>query len=154
MNKENIKQTLEAFLEETDMFVVDIQVSNDNLVQISLDGDSRVSIDDCIEVARYLENQFDRDEEDFELRVSTYGIDNAIQLIRQLNKVVGSEIIFKKDETPEQRARLEKIDGNNLYITHRLKKGGPKSKAQIYKDGDSEVLSFDELEYVKEIIRF
>jgi ribosome maturation factor RimP len=154
MNSENIKQTLEAHLAETDMFVVDIQVSNDNLIQISLDGDSRVSIDDCIEVARYLEKQYDRDEEDYELRVSTFGIDNPVQHIRQLNKVVGSEILIKKDETPEQRARLEKIDGINLYITYRLKKGGPKAKAQIFKDGESEVVSFDELEYVKEIIRF
>lgn len=154
MDIKNIQSTLDAFLKDTDKFVVELTMSNDNLIQITLDGDNRASIDDCIEVTRYLESKYDRDQEDYELRVSTYGIDNPIIMLRQFNKIVGTEIMIKKAEENEQRVRLEKIDNDDLYVTHRIKKGGPKAKALIFKDGDSEVLSFQELEYVKEIICF
>ncbi len=154
MDINNLTTTIEEYLNGTDIFVVAINISHDNLIQVTLDGDTRVSIDDCIDLARHLESTYDRDEEDYELRVGTFGIDIPVQSIRQLNKVVGSELLVKKPEENEQRARLEKIENDNLYITYRIKKGGAKAKALIFKDGDSEVLSYKELEYVKEIICF
>ncbi len=154
MDKENIASTLNDYLEGSGRFVVEISLSKDNLIQITLDGDARVSIEDCIEVTRYLESQYDREKEDYELRVTTFGIDNPIRMIRQLHKVVGNELMVKKQEENEQRVRLEKLEEGTLYVTHRIKKGGPKAKALLFKDGEEEALLFEELEYVKEIICF
>ncbi|PID93922.1 MAG: hypothetical protein CSA95_05520 [Bacteroidetes bacterium] len=155
MDKENIASTLNDYLEGSGRFVVEITLSGDNLIQITLDGDARVSIEDCIEVTRYLESRYDREKEDYELRVTTFGIDNPIRMIRQLRKVVGDEVLVKKREAEkEERVRLEKLEEGTLQVTHRIKKGGPKAKALVFKDGEKEALLFEDLEYVKEIICF
>ena len=154
LNKENIISTLESFLEERSQFVADLTIGGDNQINVVLDGDQRVTIDDCAEVTRYLETQYDREEEDYELNVSTFGINNPVKHVHQLNKIVGRDILLGKPEGKEYHARLDAVHGNTLEVTYQVKKGGPKQKALIFKDGEKETLSFDDLSYVKEFIRF
>ncbi len=154
LTKENIISTLESFLDERSIFIVDLTIGGDNQINVTLDGDQRVTIDDCAEVTRFMETNYDRDKEDYELKVSTFGIDNAVKNMRQLNKMVGSDILLGKPDGKEYHARLDAVSGNTLQVTYQIKKGGPKQKALIFKDGENESLSFDNLEYVKEFIRF
>jgi len=154
MDKKRIEKILEDYLQESGKFVVDLQISTGNVIQIALDSDTGIMIEDCVDMTRFFEKTFDREEEDYELKVSSYGIDKPLLILRQYNKVIGRDILVKIKEGIEKRARLENANKNGITITYQLKKGGAKQKEQAFKDGDTETLTFDDIEYVKEIICF
>lgn len=89
LNQDEIKSWIDAFLEGTDRFVVDISVKNGDTIFVFLDADSALTIDHCVEVSRMIESRLDREELDFELRVSSAGIDHPLVLHRQYVKNTG-----------------------------------------------------------------
>jgi ribosome maturation factor RimP len=80
--------------------VVSIAVRSDNRIRIFIDSDSHVLIEHCIELSKYIESQLDRDTEDFELNVSSSGLDQPYKLSRQYIKNIGREIsVLLKDNS-------------------------------------------------------
>jgi len=93
MFREKVQSLLESFLEErTDLFLIDFKLSNDNKINIILDGDKGVSIQDCLDVSRAIENNIDREEIDFALEVASFGLSNSLSIPRQFIKNVGREL--------------------------------------------------------------
>ncbi len=80
INRNQIIAWAEEALEGTDRFVVDVLVRDGNVILVFLDADSALTIAHCIEVSRFIESKLDRDEEDFELRVSSAGLDQPLRL--------------------------------------------------------------------------
>ena len=69
-------------------------------IRIFIDSDSRVLIEHCIELSKFIESQLDRDVEDFELNVSSSGLDQPYRLSRQYIKNIGREVsVLQKDNT-------------------------------------------------------
>ncbi|MDD7276333.1 MAG: ribosome assembly cofactor RimP, partial [Bacteroidales bacterium] len=75
ITKEQIIKLAEEALEGSDKFVVNVSISKNNVIGLYLDSDSSVTIDDCVKVSRYINERLDRDVEDYELNVSSAGID-------------------------------------------------------------------------------
>ena len=92
ITESRIKQLVEEKIEGTSNFIVDIRVKPGNKINILLDNDNNVSISDCIEVSRYVEHQLDRETEDFELEVSSPGLDQPLRILRQYRKYLGREV--------------------------------------------------------------
>ena len=61
-----IKQLVEARIEGTKLFIVDISVSSSNKINVLIDGFDGVSVNDCIDVSRGIEHNLDREDQDFE----------------------------------------------------------------------------------------
>lgn len=80
------------FLAGTDKFLVDLHISKDNRINVSIDGDNGINIDDCIELSRHIESHLDREVEDFELNVASAGLDTPLKLLRQYKKNVGRSL--------------------------------------------------------------
>ena len=105
VEKIKILEMVSAALEGSDKFLVSMKITPDNRIFIDIDGDNGVTIDDCIELSRTVEGQLDRDEEDFELTVSSAGADQPLRLVRQYRKNVGREV------------ECEMLDGEKLTGT-------------------------------------
>jgi ribosome maturation factor RimP len=61
--KEKVSQQIEKALEDkSSLFLVDLKISEAFKISISLDGDQGVSLQDCIEVSRFIDNNLDREE--------------------------------------------------------------------------------------------
>ena len=53
MFKTTVTDLLEkALLERTDLFLIDMSISEDNQIKIVIDGDTGVSVEDCMFVSR------------------------------------------------------------------------------------------------------
>ena len=92
IEKIKILELVQGALEGTDKYLVNLKVTPDNRIYVDIDGDNGVNIDDCIELSRAVESQLDRDEEDFELNVSSAGADSPLKLTRQYVKNVGRDL--------------------------------------------------------------
>ena len=83
LNKVKIEEIVLNHLEGSDKFLVDIEISSTNVIDVYVDGDNGISIGECVQVSRLIESAFDRDEEDYELRVSSPGLDSPFKLLKQ-----------------------------------------------------------------------
>lgn len=89
---EIIQNLVDEKLEGTSIYAVDITVSPGNVIKVELDGDEGISIDDCVLVSRHIEGGFDREQEDFELKVMSAGIGEPLKVDRQYHKNIGREV--------------------------------------------------------------
>ncbi len=62
------------------MFLIDLSISANNKIQITVDGDNGVPLSECIRISRNVDNNLDREEEDFSLEVTTPDIAHPLKL--------------------------------------------------------------------------
>lgn len=118
---EKIRQLIENLLEESDKFLVDILVKPGNKIFIFIDGDKGVTIDNCKEISRFVENQLNRDNEDFELNVSSPGTDHPMKLRRQYPKNIGRIIDVTKKNGSILSGKLISVSEDKITIDTSLK---------------------------------
>lgn len=83
---EHIKELLEAHLEGSDIFVVEVKVSPANEIRVQVDRPEGISIDECVGISRHLNGSLDRDVEDYSLEVSSPGALAAFKVKQQYEK--------------------------------------------------------------------
>jgi Uncharacterized protein conserved in bacteria len=130
ITKEQVLKLAEEAIEGTDRFVVEVKVKPGNRILVFIDADSSVTIDNCVEVSRHIEHSFDRDVEDFELEVSSAGLDFPLSMMRQLSKYVGKEVeVISKDKT-KVVGKLISFDEEKIEVEEILIKKSKKKKVQ------------------------
>lgn len=73
--KETIESIANEYLAATDLSLVKVSNNKENNVKVFITRENgSVSIDDCVELSRFIEGKLDRDQEDFSLMVSSAGI--------------------------------------------------------------------------------
>jgi len=92
-----VREIAETQMEGTDLFVIEVRVSPANEIVVTVDSDTQVGIDRCVELSRSIEGALDREQEDFELTVMSAGIGQPLKMLRQYRKLIGRpvEVILK-----------------------------------------------------------
>jgi ribosome maturation factor RimP len=92
ITKDDIQKAAEVAIEGTgngELFVVEVKALPGDEFEVYIDSDGRVTVDDCIVVSHAIEEQFDREVDDFALTVSSSGIGQPLRCLRQYQKLVG-----------------------------------------------------------------
>ena len=113
--KEKVHQlVIEGLQEKPSIFLIDLTITEAFKIIVTLDGDAGVQLQDCIDVSRTIEQNLDREEQDFSLEVASVGVGSPLKLVRQYIKNIGRVLIVKlATETIE--AQL--IEANENFIT-------------------------------------
>ena len=152
IDEKNIIAIAETFLKTTECYLVNVTVSADNVIVIEIDNDNAVGIEDCAALSRYIEEQLDRDTEDFELEVSSPGISSPFKLVRQYVKNIGNKTEIMLKNGIRLTGTLKSADENAVVITvEEKKKNEDKLKTIVLED---RIYTYSEIEYTKNIIRF
>ena len=117
-------------LADSDRFLVDVKVKPSNVIEVYIDSDTAVNIDHCVEVSRFIESKLDRDVEDFELSVMSYGLTGALKLDRQLQKYVGKDVEVKTKEQGKLQGKLVAFDAEKVEILPAPKKSSKKKPVE------------------------
>lgn len=124
----------ERFAElDNGLFLVDLTITKDNAINIEIDKHvGGVSVKDCMAVSRNVEHNLDREEQDFELHVSSAGIDRPLRVLPQFIKNINRTVeVLKNDgilvegilkeanetELTLETTRVEKIEGKKKKET-------------------------------------
>jgi len=115
--KEKVTNLLEeGLLEKPSLFLVDLSISDSYKITVTLDGDNGVNLQDCIDVSRALENNLDREEQDYSLEVASAGVSTPLKLVRQYKKNIGRTLKIKTAaETIE--AKLEAATDESITLS-------------------------------------
>jgi ribosome maturation factor RimP len=116
IDKVKIGEIVAEVLGDGALFLVDVKVSRDNRIEVFIDGDEGVKIQDCIDLSRKVESQLDREEEDFELSVLSWGLGEPLRLKRQYVKNIGKkvELVLLSGEVIE--GVLKEVGEMNLSV--------------------------------------
>jgi len=124
ISEQLIKDLTTQHLEGTDRFAVSVAVRSDNRIRIFIDSDTHVLIEHCIELSKFIEGQLDREVEDFELNVSSSGLDQPYKLSRQYIKNIGREVsVLQKDNSKIEGTLIAADDqGFSMKAITKIKK--------------------------------
>ena len=152
ISENKIIQLAEDCLHETDRFVVFIKVSTANQINVVIDGDHGVTIDHCVEMSRFIENSLDREIEDFELKVSTAGIDYPYVNIRQYKKNVGRSVQVTLKDGDVKRGKLKTANESVIEIEEEITRKHKKSKKM--ETGLPILIPFEDIKQTKGLVIF
>jgi ribosome maturation factor RimP len=127
ITKAQIKELAERFLEGTPNYLIDVKVSSSNRISVLIENDEHVSIQDCIALSRHIEHSLDREQEDFELEVSSPGIDQPFRHLRQYAKYAGRQIELKLKDGRKVTGLLESADAKSVHIKPDIPKKSKKT---------------------------
>jgi len=153
IDKEIIRQAVEDFTKETEIFLVSVEVNPGNIIVVEIDSDGSVGIDDCIALNKFIESKLNRDIEDFELEVGSAGISQPFKVLRQYRKYIGQEVEVLTKAGKKLQGILQDANEQGIALTveKQVKPEGAKRKMTV-----KENLTFthDEIKYTKYLIRF
>ena len=122
--KEKVNKVLaEALLDKPSVFLIDLIITDAFKVIVTLDGDNGVVLQDCIDVSRAIENNIDREEQDFSLEVASVGVGSALKFVRQYKKNIGRKLIVK---TGSEIIEAELVDADDDFVILSWKAREPK----------------------------
>ncbi len=129
ISKEKIQILIDEFIADTELFLVDLHLSSSNCIQISIDSLQGVDIDTCVQLSRYIESKLDRDEEDYQLEVSSAGISAPFKMHKQYIKHISKEVCVQTNDNKKITGVLQKVNDTSIVLAYtQLVKTGPKGK--------------------------
>ena len=150
---QHITELVKESITGTDIYLVDIKVTPDNKITIYLDNSTRITIGECSNVSRHVEVKLNRDAEDFELTVSSPGLDEPFKHILQYKKRVGNQVAVVTKEGQKVVGKLNNVDDNGISIEQRSKEKveGKKSRQVVINNVN---LMFNQIKETKLVLSF
>ena len=150
ITKEKIHFLVEEVL-AVDQFIVDITVGSGNAIHVSLDSDTGISIGECAQISRHIENSLDREIEDFSLEVSSPGLTSSFKVLRQYLKNIGREVDAVANSGDKQKGILKAADSEGFELEVVAKE---KIEGKLVLVTKSLKYNFDQIKTVKLLITF
>ncbi|GAB1403440.1 MAG: ribosome assembly cofactor RimP [Lentimicrobiaceae bacterium] len=148
IDKEKLLQVIAQHLEGTDRFIVEVTVKAGNRIHVLMDADSGINIDHCVALTRHIESAFPREVEDYDLMVSSAGIDQPYRMLRQYVKNIGRQVEVQLTDATKIKGKLLKADPQGITLQRQVK---VKGSAAVEENLE---FSFDQIKQTKEIISF
>ena len=153
MDKQIIYQLAEEKLSGTDNYIVDVYIKQSNKIFVEIDNDKGVSIKDCVSLSRFIESNLNREEEDFELQVSSPGIDQPFKILRQYHKNIGRPVEVLTNDGKKLSGKLLSVNDKGIVISAQVKEKKEHKKANKVIIANKD-LFFDQIKETKAIISF
>lgn len=153
IKKEDIMLTIQPLVEQKNAFIVDVIVKSSNKIIVELDSFDKVTIDDCVDISRLIESNFNRDTEDYELEVSSAGLSSPFKVIEQYQKNLGKEIETVTKEGKKLTGILSHISEKSFKIDIKKteKVEGKKKRQEIIETIE---IPFDKAKFTKVVFNF
>lgn len=148
INKEQIRKQVEGHLNGTGVFLVDVKFSSTGRLTILIDRHEGVTIDDCVSLSRWINQLLGEEAENYELNVSSPGLDMPFTVLEQYKKNEGRLVEVQDLNGKKLKGILTDVTvgGFDLRVETRQKGKSPESFVAHY--------NFDETESVKIVISF
>lgn len=156
ITKELVQKLAQERIDELDrgLFIVSISISPKFVINLELDKvEGYVAIDDCVSVSRNVEHNLDREEQDFELHVSSAGLDKPLRVLPQYVKNIGRTVeVTLKDGKEKEGVLLEATAEKIVVKTTRTEKS-PETKKKVTIE-EEETLPLATIKETKIVISF
>lgn len=131
MNESKIRDLVdEALAENESLYLIDLVISSNNKIQVTVDGDNGVNLSECVRISRNVEHSLDRDEEDFSLEVTTPDISHPLKIKRQYKKNI-NRILKVKTELDNFEGTLTSVNEEEIELKWKAREPKPIGKGKV-----------------------
>lgn len=153
MNQAALKDIIdEALALNESLYLIELSISVNNKVQVVVDGDNGVSLSETMRISRAINDNFDREVEDFSLEVSTPDIAHPLKVKRQYIKNL-NRILKVKTEEEELEGTLVTADEDKIVLQWKVREPKPVGKGKVTVDKTA-TLEYIEIKEAKVKILF
>ncbi len=153
MLQERVENLLEeAFQENNSLFLIALNISDQNHITVVIDGDNGVTVSDCVAVSRKIEGELDEDEIDFSLEVASSGATEPLKLPRQYKKNIGRTLAVQTNSNKFE-GKLQEVSEDELTITWQDREPKPVGKGKVTVDKEAKI-AFKDIVEAKVVITF
>ena len=153
ISKDIVYQIVENFIANTDYFLVDLKITQDNSISVEIDSFEGVTIDFCADLNKHIESEIDREIEDYELEVGSAGLTEPFKVLKQYKKNIGNDVETLTKSGKKITGVLTEVNENNfvLEIEKSERPEGAKRKVIV---SETLTFSYEDIKTTKYIIRF
>lgn len=151
---ELIEKAINAKLEGTPHFLTEVDITVAGKIYVYIDSFEKFSIEDCITINRALRKDFGEALDEYDLTVSSAGMDRAFKHMQQYHKNLDREIAVTKLDGNKVEGILKKITGEGIELEEApkpAKKGMPLKKNAQTKTHE---INFSQIKEAKRVITF
>ena len=153
MFKKKVTELLyEALEQRPDLFLIDFNISLENKIDITIDGDNGVLVEDCMFVSRAIEHNLDREEVDFALEVASAGATSPLVNFRQFKKNIGRQLEVKTNQTIFE-GELTQANKDMVSLKWKAREPKPIGKGKITVQKEASI-AYSDIKEAKVIIKF
>ena len=153
MNQTAVKDIVdEALALNESLYLIEISISVNNKVQVVVDGDNGVSLSECMRISRVINDNFDREVEDFSLEVTTPDIAHPLKVKRQYIKNL-NRILKVKTAEEELEGTLISADEDTIVLQWKAREPKLVGKGKVTVD-KVVTLEYNEIKEAKVKILF
>lgn len=136
LDKDKLKEVVENALAETEAFLVEITVTPANEVEVTIDSSEGIDIEMCVWLTRRIEEQFDRDAEDYELTVGSAGVTAPFTVPQQYFMNIGNEVTVLTGDSRKLHGVLTEVadDLSRIVVEVSSKVKEPGAKRPVLKN--------------------
>jgi ribosome maturation factor RimP len=120
----------EALALNESLYLIELSISVNNKIQVVVDGDNGVSLSETIRISRVINDNFDREVEDFSLEVTTPDIAHPLKVKRQYIKNL-NRILKVKTEEEEFEGTLVTADEDKIVLQWKVREPKPVGKGKV-----------------------
>lgn len=124
IEKNKIEEIVKQFINGTELFLVSVKISSANRITVLADKKGGITIDECVSIHRNIENNLDRDKEDFELQVSSPGLDSPFLVTEQYYKNEGKKIEVTDNDGTRHYGVLKNVTPGGFELDTEVKVKG------------------------------
>ena len=150
--KEQVEQIIKEKIAGTDIFLVDVIIGSGNNIHVHLDTPAGISIDQCVEVNRFVVASLDKDLEDYELEVSSPGLDASFKVPQQFQKNLGKQVEIVNRDGKKSTGKLLSFNDESIETEQMVKPAAPaKSKKPVPQTVN---IKLTDIKTIKSVISF
>lgn len=132
MDKEKVINLLnDALSEDLSLFLIELKFLPDNKIYVEVDGDKGVSLKECIRINRAIEQDLDREEEDFSLEVTSPDVANPLKVKRQYIKNINRTLEVKLKDNTKVEGVLKAVNELDIVLEWKAREPKPIGKGKV-----------------------
>ncbi|MDG2194855.1 MAG: ribosome assembly cofactor RimP [Polaribacter sp.] len=120
----------EALAENSALFLIDLSFLPGNKIHITVDGDTGISLKECIRISKNIEQNLDREDEDFGLEVTSPDIAEPLKVLRQYQKNI-NRILKVKTNDGVLEGRLTEVTDTGIVLAWKAREPKPIGKGKV-----------------------
>ena len=122
MKKSEIIDAIGSEIVARGLYLIDVTISKDNDIEITIESEEgKVELEDCVAISRFFETQFDREQEDYALTVTSAGLDQPFKVLKQYIKAIGKKVEVQLKGGKKMVAVLEAADQDSVTLKYSQK---------------------------------
>jgi ribosome maturation factor RimP len=129
-------------------FIVDVSISTDSRIEVLVDKEKGITISECVEITRFLRTKLGEEIDNYEVLVSSPGLDRPFKVIEQYRKNEGKIVEVIKKDGIKITGKLNVISDEYIEIEEEIK-----AKSKKNEEAKSVKIEFSNIKSTKEVIK-